>query len=336
MANSDARKQELSAWLLHDLGLSEPRLVLAASDASFRRYWRASHAGGSHIVMDAPPETERTEPFVRIAELFREAGLRTPRVYARNAARGFLLLEDFGDLNLLRAAGPDNADGLYRRALDALVLLQLNLPVAALDLPVYDAALLHRELDIFGEWFLAGLLGMDWPAGMREPVYRFLTDSALAQPRVCVHRDFHSRNLMAPDAGPLGVLDFQDAVAGPLTYDVVSLLRDCYVAWPEARVAAWLRYFQQRSPLAGQVDWAVFSRWFDLMGMQRHLKAIGIFARLYLRDGKPGYLPDIPRTFDYVARVAADYPDLAGFADFLRQAVAPRLADLRLPGRLDG
>ncbi|WGS84916.1 phosphotransferase [Methylomonas sp. UP202] len=327
-SSSDSRLAELNAWLVNDLALDVRGIAPASSDASFRRYFRVSHGLGSQIAMDAPPDKENTEPFVKVAELFAGANIHVPKIYRQNRQRGFLLLEDFGSTSYLDALTPDNADTLYGDAIDGLLTLQTRLHGTNLDLPAYDATLLRRELGIFHEWFLAGLLNLTMTSDLADATHSLLIDSALEQPRVCVHRDYHSRNLMLLAQASPGVIDFQDAVIGPLTYDLVSLLRDCYIAWPEQRVDTWVdRYYQQALTLnLTDADFGQFRRWFDLMGMQRHLKAIGIFARLHLRDGKSGYLQDIPRTLNYVEEVCRRYPELEKMGHFLQQHVLPRYA----------
>jgi hypothetical protein len=219
----------------------------------------------------------------------------------------------------------DNADRLYQNALNSLFKLQDNVDIQDCQLPEYDQALLARELRIFYEWFLEKLLGIMLPTAIRQTLDDVLITSALQQPRVCVHRDYHSRNLMLPDADGPGVIDFQDAVVGPVSYDLVSLLRDCYIRWPEPRVNHWLAGYYQRLLQAERVsvDFVQFKRWFDLMGLQRHLKAIGIFSRLHLRDNKSGYLTDIPRTMSYIEDVCRLYPELETFDNFLQQQVIP-------------
>jgi aminoglycoside/choline kinase family phosphotransferase len=332
MQASDTRQAALLDWLRNAVRHPVETLEPASADASFRRYFRARAGTASHIVMDAPPPRENVRPFLAVAELMREAGVQTPRIHAAEPDQGFVLLDDFGVRNYLDDLDADSADRLYGDALDVLLRLQTGVDAATAGLPLYDEAFVRRELDIFREWFLRGLLGLGLDAAdgaLLEQVWQVLADSALEQPRVCVHRDFHSRNLMVTAEDNPGVLDFQDAVIGPIAYDVVSLLRDCYIAWPEARVQAWLSGYRDRLALAGLLDAegvARFRRWFDLMGMQRHLKAIGIFARLNLRDGKPGYLKDIPRTLGYVTGVSRAYPELQGFLEWLHTRVAPRLA----------
>lgn len=332
MQDPDFRYRQLLDWLRHDLGCQPLDIAPASADASFRRYFRIRLEDGTRIVMDAPPPQENVRPFVAIAGLLREAGVQTPAVHAVDAERGFVLLGDFGDRDYLRALDDESAEALYGDALETLLALQRNVAVATAGLPAYDEALLRRELGLFREWLLERWLALALtPAeeALLADTLDLLVQSALEQPRVCVHRDYHSRNLMVTGTGNPGVLDFQDAVIGPLTYDLVSLLRDCYVVWPPARVQAWVDGYRDRllaAGLLGAGEAGRFGRWFDLMGMQRHLKAAGIFVRLKLRDGKPGYLADIPRTLGYVAEVARAYPELTAFAGFLDQRVWPRLS----------
>lgn len=323
----DLRVMAMLDWLQHDVLMTITHCEPASSDASFRRYFRVEGPEGRFVVMDAPPEKENVAAFVKVERLLRASGVHAPEIFAQNLDDGYLLLEDFGSADYLSRLGADTADALYRRALDSLFRLQTGTPIASCALPVYDRALLTRELGIFDEWFLERWLDLVLPAAMRAELHEHLIASALEQPQICVHRDFHSRNLMVLEADSPGVLDFQDAVIGPVTYDLASLLRDCYVAWPKARVEGWMRGHYQRL-LGAQLiacDLECFRRWFDWMGMQRHLKAIGIFARLNLRDGKPGYLQDIPRTLNYVLAVADAYPEFAEFGAFLRAKVLPGL-----------
>lgn len=320
----DTRVVAILNWLNH-LGYEISSFEPASNDASFRRYFRITHAGGRHIIMDAPPDKENTKPFIRIAGLFRQANIHVPAIYQQNLDEGFLLLEDFGSQCLLDLLTPENADALYQTAFDSLFNLQSRSGLDTTHLPEYDAKLLRRELDIFYQWFLGKLLQMELPETLRDALDRVLIDAALQQPRVSVHRDFHSRNLMVLKQQSPGVIDFQDAVIGPVTYDLVSLLRDCYISWPELDVYLWMEEYYQRLVTAGLVDsdLATFRRWFDLMGLQRHLKAIGIFTRLHLRDGKPGYLADIPRTMAYVRQVCESYPELEEFNQFVQKYLLP-------------
>ena len=325
LPDTDSRLLSLSDWLENTLALQITRLETASSDASFRRYFRVYHDGGQHIVMDAPPEKENIEPFLRIAGLFAAVPLHVPQIYQQNTAKGFLLLEDLGSASLLDSLNPGNAGRLYRQALDSLFKLQTGIDIHACGLPSYDAALLSREIDIFQDWFLEKLLSVSLPIGILHDLRQILIDSALAQPQVCVHRDYHSRNLMVLDNDSLGIIDFQDALIGPVSYDVVSLLRDCYISWPETRVEQWAYDYYLKLAQAGLVDadFSLFQRWFDLMGLQRHLKAVGIFARLHLRDNKSAYLADIPRTMAYITNICERYSELEAFKVFLARQVLP-------------
>lgn len=289
--------------------------------------------------MDAPPQQEGMEPYIRIATMLVDVGVNAPRILQSNLQEGFLLNSDLGSTTYLAQldAGGD-ADRLYEDAMAALVQIQANGQHHAQQLPLYDDALLRREMALFPEWFCGRHLQLSLNdadiRGMQQ-VFDVLTVEALAQPRVFVHRDYHSRNLMVGDgarhgANP-GILDFQDAVYGPVTYDLVSLLRDCYVSWPNERVHEWVTRFREVARAAGVDtgrDLATFLRWFDLMGVQRHLKAIGIFARLWHRDGKPGYLQDIPRTLNYVRVVSAAYPELQFLRELIDTRILPALNQL--------
>ncbi|CAG7857616.1 partial N-acetylmuramate 1-kinase, partial [biofilm metagenome] len=234
-------------------------------------------------------------------------------------------LEDFGTTSYLDCLNSSNAGNLYGKALDSLFQLQSHADIINSALPRYDEALLARELSIFSDWYINQLIDIEIPAELWESTRNILIQSALEQPVTCVHRDFHSRNLMVLDSASPGIIDFQDAIIGPITYDVVSLLRDCYVDWPQALINIWLHSYFERLRQNGLIncDLPVFTRWFDLMGMQRHLKAIGIFSRLHLRDGKSGYLNDIPRTMNYVVTQAKRYPELAEFCGFLENHITP-------------
>ncbi|MCK9634687.1 MAG: phosphotransferase [Methylobacter tundripaludum] len=335
MMPEDLRTMLMFDWLENDLLLTITACAPASSDASFRRYFRVRvsndgmDAGAVNkqqfIVMDAPPTKENIEPFIRIAKLLAQSRINVPNIFHQNLTDGFLLLEDFGSQCFLDRLDAATAADLYQTAFDSLFKLQTLTPVQNAGLPHYDEPLLRRELAIFDEWFLGQLLDIQIPAAVWEPVRAVLTASALEQPGTCVHRDYHSRNLMVLDSDSPGVIDFQDAVIGPITYDLVSLLRDCYIAWPEAQVEQWRNDYFERLRQAGLVHCgpAQFKRWFDLMGLQRHLKAIGIFSRLHLRDGKSNYLNDIPRTLNYVTAVCAAYPELAEFNDFLHDHALP-------------
>ncbi|MGR9052318.1 MAG: aminoglycoside phosphotransferase family protein [Gammaproteobacteria bacterium] len=327
MKTEDSRANSMLEWLDRELAINVEHFGLASSDASFRRYFRIVSGQQTYIVMDAPPERENIGKYIKVARLLALAGINVPAIFNQQDELGFVLLEDFGNtlyLDKLRREGPEP---LYRFAFDSLFRQQAYTDINGWNLPSYDRALLERELDIFDEWFLGHALGVEMPDAIRSPLYALLIDSALEQPTVFVHRDYHSRNLMVVEAHCPGVLDFQDAVVGPITYDLVSLLKDCYIRWPETSVEQWRQSYWHRLREAGIVDCGAlqFKRWFDLMGLQRHLKAIGIFSRLNLRDGKPGYLSDIPRTLTYVDEVCAHYPELAEFRAFLQRNVLPRI-----------
>lgn len=320
-----ARFEQLNHWLRSGLGLPNYEIAPASSDASFRRYFRVRFQGESRIVMDAPPDKEDTRPFVSIARRLHEIGLHVPEIIAEDEAQGFLLLSDLGARQYLPELNEATVERLYGDAMGALMTLQVCGPREG-ELPPYDEALLLREMELFREWYLGRHLNLqlsDSEQRLLDTTFAQLAASALQQPRVAVHRDYHSRNLMISDHNP-GILDFQDAVIGPLTYDLVSLLRDCYIAWPRQQVESWVRGYHDLSVDSGVLPGRMeeqFQRWFDWMGVQRHLKATGIFARLNHRDGKPGYLNDIPRTLGYVRAVAADYPELREFARFLDERV---------------
>ena len=270
-------------------------------------------------------------PFVRLSQCFHALGLNVPRVLERDIEQGFFLITDLGDRLYLHHLNASTVERLYADAMKALAVLQSGGGAQDNGLPDYDSALLHREMELFREWYL--LRHLKRPLDSRQhrvldEIFARLADAALGQPRVWVHRDYHSRNLMFTDQNNPGILDFQDAVYGPVTYDLVSLLRDCYVAWPRDRVENWARnYFAQarRSGIAVGDDEQRFIRWFDWMGVQRHLKATGIFARLCHRDGKPGYLDDVPRTMEYVFQVSACYPELGPLRSLLTELEVPGL-----------
>lgn len=325
MPDQDIRLQHLKVWLDEQLAIlfaqqgwgavPPATLTAASSDASFRRYFRWEGAGQSLILMDAPPPQENCKPFVDIAFLLAKSGINVPKIYAEDLERGFLLLNDLGNQTYLDVIDSENADNLFNDALQALLAFQ-QLPMVA-PLPSYDVALLRRELQLFPEWYVKHELGVEFDAAQQvlwQQVSDLLIDSALAQPKVLVHRDYMPRNLMLSEPNP-GVLDFQDAVYGPVTYDVTCLFKDAFLSWPEERVRGWLEnYWQQAAALdiPVQPDFEDFLRASDLMGVQRHLKVIGIFARICHRDGKPRYLGDVPRFFAYIDAVIARRPELAG------------------------
>jgi aminoglycoside/choline kinase family phosphotransferase len=301
-------------WLKETLG-GEFTVAPASDDASFRRYFRVRRGGSQPplIVMDAPPDKESCEPFVRVAALFSGAGAHVPAIHAQDLAQGFLLLSDLGDTTYLNALDARSAGVLYGHALDALVRVQLASHPDAL--PEYDRGLLERELRLFPDWYVTRQRRQSLTSAQAtelDEVFSAILANNLAQPRVFVHRDYHSRNLMVCDPCP-GILDFQDAVYGPITYDLVSLLRDAYIAWEEERVIDWaVRYWEKakNARLPVPADFADFYRDFEWMGAQRQLKVLGIFARLSLRDGKDGYLKDQPLVMSYLRRTCERYRGL--------------------------
>ncbi|MDH5263170.1 MAG: phosphotransferase [Betaproteobacteria bacterium] len=314
------RLEALDAWLRDALGGRAFTREPASADASFRRYFRVFSEGRTWVAMDAPPEREDCRPFVKVAGLMRAAGLHVPDIVAQDLAQGFLLLSDLGRQTYLQAFDGANVDGLMRDAIRALVDWQAATRDG--ELPPYDEALLRRELSLFPEWYVGRHLGVTLDPAERdalEGVFRNILAANLAEPRVFVHRDFMPRNLMVSDPNP-GVLDFQDAVHGPISYDVASLWRDAYVSWEEERVLdGTIRYWEaaRKRGLPVRADFGDFWRDVEWMGLQRHLKVLGIFARIHYRDGKPGYLEDTPRFVSYVRRTCARYGGLAPLARLL-------------------
>ncbi|VVE67497.1 aminoglycoside phosphotransferase [Pandoraea captiosa] len=326
---TDPRLQALSHWLSSlsaSFSLDMANWAPASADASFRRYFRIGSSDPAHpslIVMDAPPPQEDCRPFVHVAGLLDEAGLQAPKVLAEDLAQGFLLLTDLGRETYLDVLNDDNARALMRAALDALIVWQKSSRADVL--PVYDTALLQRELDLFPDWYIGKHLKVTLSETQRatlDRVNQLLIESALAQPRVFVHRDYMPRNLMPglPGTTGPGILDFQDAVYGPLTYDVISLMRDAFLSWDEERQLDWLAYYWERARKAGlpvDADFGEFYRQAEWMGLQRHLKVLGIFARINYRDGKPRYLADTPRFIEYARKVADRYAPLRPLAKLL-------------------
>jgi len=315
---SDIRLSEVKQWLATqpELKVSPETIRPASSDASFRRYFRVDgEDGNTYIVMDAPPPQEDVRPFIHVAEVFGESGASVPKILARDVERGYLLLSDLGNTTYLHQLNHDTAHKLYLDAIESLVLIQAQSKPGVL--PEYDRALLHRELMLFPDWYVGKHLGVAMTEKQTESlnkVFEVLLANNLAQPQVYVHRDYHSRNLMVVSPGNPGILDFQDAVYGPITYDLVSLLRDAYIQWDEEMVLDWaIRYWERarRAGLPVSHDVDAFYRDFEFMGLQRHLKVLGIFARLYHRDGKDGYLKDLPLVMEYTRKAAGRYNALA-------------------------
>lgn len=318
--------QQLNDWLAVVLEKKSYGIEPASSDASFRRYFRVTVDGETLIAMDAPPPQEDCTPFVHVAEVFGAAGLNVPKIIAQDIPNGFLLLSDLGNTTFLSALQAPNglevAADLYRDASNALIKMQLASKPDVF--PPYDEALLTREMQLFPDWYVAKHLNVtltDAQQQLMNKTFAMLNANILAQPKVYVHRDYHSRNLMVQEnSHDLGVLDFQDAVYGPITYDLVSLLKDAYISWEEDQILDWaVRYWQsaRQAGLPMSEDFAEFYRDFEWMGAQRHIKVLGIFARLYHRDGKDGYLKDMPLVMDYLRRVCDRYIELKPFLRLL-------------------
>ena len=321
----------LLPWAQSTLGgVPEGDLIPVAGDASARRYFRFKVEGQSYIAVEAPPESEKNTEFLAIRELFEQAGITVPSFYGADLERGFLLLGDLGDRLLLDELTPESVDRSYQQAFDVLLTMGAVDPGDPL-WPAYDDALFSEELSRFPQWFVSELLGAELPpAAVWLPFADLMKRNALEQPRVLVHRDFHSRNLMPQTDGSLAVIDFQDSVVGPVTYDLVSLLRDCYVRWPPEQVQQWaldyLSLLQSKGQLEG-VSAEKFMRWFDLLGLERHIKVLGTFARLYLRDHKSTYLQDLPLVIEYVREMLEKYrlefAEVASFAQWFEDALIP-------------
>lgn len=334
----DDRRQDLFQWSLDALGErgpapdTDPASVWSpvAGDASFRRFFRLQAKSQTFIAIDAPPRTQDSRRFVAISDAFEQHGVRVPDLLSVDHERGFLLQSDFGDALLMDELSSTTVDGIYATAMDELLRIQECEDFGDFQLPDYDEGVLQQEMSHFKEWFLQQCLNYQMSAAEQEVMAQaqaLLIRSAIDQPQVCVHRDYHSRNLLLLKDDGIGVIDFQDAVRGPITYDLVSLLRDCYVEWPQQQVNRWVETYLEQLRQTGLIDpelnLATFTRWFDLMGMQRHLKAIGLFCRLKHRDHKPGYIKDIPRTLNYVLDVCSRYPELADLHVFLQDRVSP-------------
>jgi aminoglycoside/choline kinase family phosphotransferase len=327
---STLREEQAQQWLDTIFPSSSYAIALLAGDASFRRYFRVRENNGHcWVLMDAPPEKENCEPFLRIARHWHAAGVPVPAIKAESTSLGFILLEDFGDITLMKHIGNDSPDAVYRNCIDALLRLQTMTDTPGL--PAYDEALLRREMALFTDWLIRQFLMLTPPDDVARSLQHWFDDlvaNALSQPTVPVHRDYHSRNLMVPEDRTLGILDFQDAVVGPYTYDLVSLVKDCYVRWPVEKVASWCQYYYQQLPAGLQAGrtFRQFEHDVCLMGMQRHLKAAGIFARLWLRDGKAGYLADIPNTVAYLEEALQQLSAWQPVSEWLTGVVQPRLA----------
>lgn len=332
MPENDARLALVRSWLTNELGLRPERVEPASSDASFRRYFRAFCNGETFVIMDAPPDKEDVRPYLKVTGLLESLGVHVPHVHEADIPNGLLLLEDLGVTQYLqRLNAGDDPDRLYGDALFALAEIQTRGTDAARELAPYDREPLARELALMPEWFCRRHLELtlaDAENQVMADAFEFLIAEALMQPAVFVHRDFHSRNLMVLTERNPGVIDFQDALRGPIGYDLVSLLKDCYIGWPRERVESWVSGYRNllrsRGGPGGRDD-KEFLRWFDLIGLQRHIKVLGIFARLWYRDGKAGYLRDLPLTLEYVRDTSRRYSELAAFSELLERRIAPGL-----------
>lgn len=316
------RQNALDNWLQQLPELGAFSLIPLTGDASFRRYFRLSFEHGSRIVMDAPPEKEPLQPFINIAKLLQANGVKAPYIHAVDERQGFALLEDLGDGLLLNTLSTDTADSLYKNAINTLITLQQCSTAASL--PHFDQAFILKELGVFYDWFLNRYLQLELSSleqTMIDDSFIWLSHEIIMQPQVMIHRDYHSRNIMLTNDNELAIIDFQDAMYGPVTYDLVSLLKDCYIQWPSDTVTHWATWFYDNSPIVQQIPKIIFMRAFDLCGLQRHLKVLGVFSRLYLRDDKPGYLKDLPLTLSYVMTSLALYEELQPLYQFMQTRV---------------
>jgi N-acetylmuramate 1-kinase len=320
------RLSQLKIWLKNVLSNDAFELLPLAGDASFRRYYRVRYGNYSAVLMDAPPpEQTSCAAFIAIARSFQHLGLCVPDILAADDKEGFILLTDFGDKLYLHQLTAENVDALYRDAIHALLRLQSQTSLKYCQLPRFDVAMMQREVNLFTQWFLERHIGLKPDEKMRKAIDESmvkLIENVQQQPYVCVHRDYHSRNLLVLSDHKVGILDFQDAVLGPVSYDLVSLLKDCYISWPRDRVVGWVNYYYElatKQHILPSMDFQTFLHWFDWMGIQRHLKALGIFARLNYLYNKPGYLQDIPRTFTYLKNTLSEYAEWAELSDLFQQ-----------------
>ena len=293
-------------------------ISIASADASFRKYYRLTKGNRSFLLMDSSLEKESLKPFLDVTQRLKNAGVNVPEIYKKNLSLGYLILEDFGDVHLLSQLNATNFKPLYKRAIDEIIKMQ---EADTTGLPLYDKAFLHFEMDLMQEWYLEKNLGLtliQTQLTLLEKTLENIANAVLEQPKnIFVHRDYHSRNIMLQPTGELGIIDYQDAMNGTLTYDLVSLLKDCYIAFKRSDIEELALYFRDKKGL--NVSDAEFLRWFDFMGLQRHIKVLGIFSRLHLRDGKDGYLKDIPLTREYVIETAKRYDETKELAAFLEQ-----------------
>lgn len=324
MSEVDHRLLGLQQWLAPQWPQKNIMIKPLAGDASFRRYFRVFCDDKTFVAMDAPPAKENILPFIAIADSFQNTGICFPTIIAKNIEQGFLLLTDFGDQQLLSLLSAESADKLYGNAITVLHRMQKNAHIKNYVLPKFDDVLYWREFDLLFDWYLPKQCEKKISAHDEKTlrnIYQQLMDSAYAQPQVFVHRDYHSRNLMLCHDGEIGVLDFQDAVQGPITYDLMSLLRDCYIAWPDSQVQNWAKQFYlqliEDKRLSSTISFEQFFRWFDWMSLQRHIKCLGIFSRLFFRDHKSNYLNDIPRVLNYALMICDRYSELRALKSLL-------------------
>ncbi len=316
--HKDTRLELLNNWLKNKPDFDHYTIMPASADASFRRYFRITTDRQTWVAMDAPPDKEDCEPFLQIAKMIESAGVQSPHIYHYNKEQGFILLSDLGSKQYLDSLTDNTADQLYKDAINALIKMQTIKD----KLPPYNEKLLQSEMGLFRDWYLKRHLQLELSREQLNTLqnnFDMLAQSALQQTQVFVHRDYHSRNLMITENNNPGVIDFQDAVIGPITYDLVSLLKDCYIAWPRNKIENWIKYFLNTNELTDNINQQQFIKWFDFMGIQRHLKAVGIFARLNHRDNKPGYLNDIPRTLTYIIETSLRYEELNSFSELLNE-----------------
>ncbi|XOV80858.1 MAG: aminoglycoside phosphotransferase family protein [Aestuariibacter sp.] len=331
----DTREQQLQNWINQATDFQVSQLRMVSGDASFRRYFRFASSDSSIIAVDAPPTHENNEVFINVANAYRQAGIKVPEVLDYSLEQGFMLLQDFGDHMFASAYDSDVIQSLYQKALSALPALQSVQHTAMGELPLFDDALLDAEFHLFNHWLIDVHLGLSLTQDTWQVIHdaqKVIRQVFLRQPQVGVHRDYHSRNLMllgTEDNKEIGIIDFQDAVIGPVTYDAVSLLRDCYIVWPETMVYELLAQWHQQ--YFRHYQWQDFQYWFDIVGIQRHIKASGIFCRLCHRDGKQGYLEDIPRTLEYIVKYAAKYPELQAFSTVVTTQILPAMQNSLVP-----
>jgi aminoglycoside/choline kinase family phosphotransferase len=328
----NSRETMLSNWLSHLFPKQTLSLQPLSGDASFRRYFRCYHPEGSYIIMDAPPEKENNcLPFTLISQGLKAPNVNTPKIHHANYDNGFLLLDDFGDITYGEAFKTQNPHALYQQAIDSLIQLQHSQNIPEYELPYFDAEFMITELELFDDWFIHQLLGLSLNHSEQKilnEAYELIIQSAISQPQVLIHRDYHSRNLMYTHHNSPGILDFQDAMIGPITYDLVSLLKDCYIRWPQNLVNAWVEYYFNQAKaanlLGSHITETQFFHAFDLMGLQRHFKVAGIFSRLHLRDNKSAYLKDIPRVLNYLLDTVNGYEEFEALHWLLQTLILPK------------